>query len=97
MLRRAGGPPGSDIRRGDVVDRRCVEAALGESINKEEEDDFDTFGGYLFSTLGRVPVKGEVLKIHPHFKFEILNADPRRIKLVRITRVTDAALVAPIA
>lgn len=74
-----------------------LEAALGESVNKEEEDDFDTFGGYLFSTLGRVPVKGEVLKIHPHFKFEILNADPRRIKLVRITRVNDAALVAPIA
>lgn len=74
-----------------------LEAALGEAINKDGEDDFDTFGGYLFSTLGRVPVKGEVLKIHPSFKFEILAADPRRIKLVRITRVNDTLPTAPVA
>lgn len=74
-----------------------LEEALGESINKEEEDDFDTLGGYLFSTLGRVPVKGEVLKFHPHFKFEILMADPRRIKQVRITRVAEATPAAPAA
>lgn len=74
-----------------------LEEALGESINKDDEDDFDTLGGYLFSTLGRVPVKGEVLKFHPHFKFEIMLADPRRIKQVRITRVAEAAPVAPAA
>lgn len=73
-----------------------LETALGESVNKENEDDYDTFGGYLFSTLGRVPVKGEVLKIHPHFKFEILLADPRRIKLVRVMRVNDTVLHAPL-
>lgn len=74
-----------------------LEATLGEGINKDGEDDFDTLGGYLFSTLGRVPVKGEVLKFHPHFKFEIMLADPRRIKLVRITRVAEAAPLAPVA
>lgn len=74
-----------------------LEEALGETINKDEEDDFDTLGGYLFSTLGRVPVKGEVLKFHPHFKFEIMVADPRRIKQVRITRVAEAAPIAPAA
>lgn len=74
-----------------------LEEALGESINKDDEDDFDTLGGYLFSTLGRVPVKGEVLKFHPHFKFEIVLADPRRIKHVRITRVAEATPVAPAA
>ncbi len=74
-----------------------LEEALGESINKDDEDDFDTLGGYLFSTLGRVPVKGEVLTFHPHFKFEITLADPRRIKQVRITRVAEATPVAPAA
>ncbi len=74
-----------------------LEAALGESINKADEDDFDTLGGYLFSTLGRVPVKGEVLKFHPHFKFEILLADPRRIKQVRITRIAEIGPIAPAA
>lgn len=74
-----------------------LEAALGESINKDDEDDFDTLGGYLFSTLGRVPVKGEVLNFHPHFKFEIVLADPRRIKHVRVTRIAEVAPVAPAA
>jgi CBS domain containing-hemolysin-like protein len=64
-----------------------LEQALGESINRSEEDDYDTLGGLIFSTLGRVPVKGEVLKFHPRFKFEIQTADPRRIRQVRITRM----------
>lgn len=64
-----------------------LEEALGEPVNKDGEDDFDTLGGYIFSTLGRVPVKGEVLTFHPRFKFEIMNADPRRIKSVRIVRL----------
>lgn len=74
-----------------------LETALGESINKDDEDDFDTLGGYLFSTLGRVPVRGEVLKFHPNFKFEIVLADPRRIKQVRITRIHEVAPLAPAA
>lgn len=68
-----------------------LEEILGERINRDEEDDFDTLGGYIFSTLGRVPVKGEVLKLHPRFKFEIQSADPRRIRQVRITRMHEAA------
>lgn len=68
-----------------------LEEALADSVNREDEDDFDTLGGFLFSKLGRVPVKGEVLSFHPRYKFEILAADPRRIKLVRITRVAELA------
>lgn len=66
-----------------------LEEALNDAVNREDEDDFDTLGGYIFSTIGRVPVKGEVLSFHPRYKFEILSADPRRLKLVRITRVSE--------
>lgn len=66
-----------------------VEEALGEMLHTEGEApaDYDTLGGFIFFTLGRVPVKGEVLKLKT-FKIEIAAADPRRIRQVRITRLT---------
>jgi len=64
-----------------------LEEATGETLRKEhEEHDYDTVGGLVFYALGRVPVKGEVLHIHPRYKCEIIAADPRRIRRLRITR-----------
>ena len=40
----------------------------------------------IFSALGRIPVRGEVVQAVPGFEFQILDADPRRIKRVRIMR-----------
>lgn len=62
-----------------------LEDELDTSFRKEDQD-YDTVGGLVFFTLGRVPVKGEVLHIHPNFKCEIIAADPRRIRRVRITK-----------
>lgn len=82
---------GNDILEVDArIEIGKLEEALGDTVNRDDEDDFDTLGGYIFSTLGRVPVRGEVLKFHPRFKFEIVSADPRRIRTVRITRVAEA-------
>ena len=47
-------------------------------------DDIDTIGGLIFSALGRIPARGEVVEALPGFEFHILDADPRRIKRVRI-------------
>lgn len=68
-----------------------LESALGESVRggQAHEGEYDTLGGLIFSTLGRVPVKGEVVKLNSKFKIEIQSADPRRIKHVRITRTVD--------
>ena len=42
-------------------------------------------GGFIVSIAGRVPVKGEVIKYSPSgLKFEILEADPRKVILVKI-------------
>ena len=51
----------------------------------EREEDIDTLGGLLFSLAGRVPDRGELVK-HPHsgISFEVLEADPRRVKRVRV-------------
>jgi len=47
------------------------------------EEEVDTLGGVVFAALGRVPVRGEIVS-HAGFDFEILEADPRRVKRVRI-------------
>ena len=38
----------------------------------------------IFNTLGRVPARGEVVQAVPGFEFHVLDADPRRVKRVRI-------------
>jgi len=56
------------------------------SIRKEDlNDEIDTLGGFIISISGRVPVKGEVIRYSPSgLKFEILEADPRKVILVKI-------------
>ncbi len=74
-----------------VADARVELEELAEAIGPDFEiadrvDDIDTLGGLIFSALGRIPVRGEVVQALPGFEFHVLDADPRRIKKVRITR-----------
>ncbi len=50
----------------------------------ENDEDVDTIGGLIMTYTGRVPVKDEVIRTDDGFEFEIVDADPRRIKRVRI-------------
>ena len=53
--------------------------------NEDLNDEIDTLGGFIISIAGRVPVKGEVIRYSPSgLKFEILEADPRKVILVKI-------------
>ncbi|MCB1476395.1 MAG: HlyC/CorC family transporter [Rhodobiaceae bacterium] len=62
-----------------------LHAALGHKIVPEDIlEEVDTIGGLVFHRAGRVPVRGEVVRITEDFEFEILDADPRRIKRVKI-------------
>ena len=46
--------------------------------------EIDTLAGLVFSLVGRVPQRGEIL-VHPAgVEFEVLDADPRRLKRLRI-------------
>lgn len=62
-----------------------LEKELGLNLVTEEKaDEFDTLGGLIFFQLGRVPSRGESVQHVSGLRFEILEADPRRIKKVRI-------------
>jgi CBS domain containing-hemolysin-like protein len=58
-----------------------LEKATGLSlIENDDEDDVDTLGGLVFQLAGRVPQRGEIL-LHPAgLEFEVMEADPRRIR-----------------
>ncbi len=67
---------------------------LNEHLNAKlpEEEDYDTIGGYIFSTLGHVPHVGESLsfaKENKRFKLTVLETTKRRIERVRIERIQD--------
>ena len=56
------------------------------SIDAEE---IGTFGGLVFMLAGRVPVRGEIVPHPLGMEFEIVEADPRRVKKLRL-RLLDA-------
>jgi CBS domain containing-hemolysin-like protein len=49
----------------------------------------DTLAGYVTTRIGRVPVRGELVPGPGPFELEILDADPRRVKKLRIYRGLD--------
>ncbi|MDP3898951.1 MAG: hemolysin family protein [Mesorhizobium sp.] len=78
-----------------VVDAKAdideVAARIGSGFSSGEHGDYvDTIGGMIFNTLGRIPARGEVVQAIPGFEFHVLDADPRRVKRVRIVPTRTA-------
>ena len=68
------------------ADIREFEDAEGVHLLLEDwEEDIDTFGGLVFMLTGRVPARGEVIAHPDGYEFEITDADPRRVKRLRMT------------
>jgi CBS domain containing-hemolysin-like protein len=62
-----------------------VVTAIGAGFDVgDAAEEVDTIGGYIVAVLGRVPVRGELVPGPGVFEIEILDADPRRVKRVRI-------------
>jgi CBS domain containing-hemolysin-like protein len=86
--------PPAVVRQPDnafVADARAsledVTSTIGEEFNiGEAAENVDTLGGYLTWLVGRLPLRGEVISGPGPFEIEVLDADPRRIKRVRISR-----------
>src|SRR5262249_17389609 len=84
----------SVIRQADgsfLADARAnledVTAAVGPEFEPgEAAKEVDTLAGYVVTRIGRVPVRGELVPGPGPFEFEILDADPRRLKRLRIYR-----------
>jgi CBS domain containing-hemolysin-like protein len=68
----------------DVISTVGNDFDVGDAI-----DEVDTIGGYLVTRAGRLPVRGEIVPGPDLFEFEVLDADPRRVKRVRITRLKE--------
>ena len=61
------------------------EEATGLSlVAPEDEEEVDTLGGLVFMLAGRVPARGEVIRHPDGPEFEVIDADPRRIKRLRV-------------
>jgi CBS domain containing-hemolysin-like protein len=56
-----------------------------------EQEEVDTLGGLVSSLAGRVPTRGEIIAHPSGIEFEVLDADPRKIKRLRVRRSPDAA------
>src|SRR3954471_10332305 len=64
-----------------------VTEALGIDLNDEDSaEDIDTLGGFIVTLAGRVPSRGELIAGPDSLEFEVLDADPRRVKRLRIHR-----------
>jgi magnesium and cobalt transporter len=53
-------------------------------VEAEDEDEIDTLGGLVFMLAGRVPARGEVIPHPSGAEIEVVDADPRRIKRLRM-------------
>jgi magnesium and cobalt transporter len=61
------------------------ETRMGPVLTDDErEADIDTVGGLVFTLAGRVPARGEVLSHPSGIEFRVLDADPRRIRRLRV-------------
>jgi CBS domain containing-hemolysin-like protein len=90
VVRQPDGSFVADARAGldDVTGTVGAEFDVGDAA-----EDVDTIGGYLVTKLGRVPVRGELVPGPSEFEIEVSDADPRRVKKVRIYRAKDRAVM----
>jgi CBS domain containing-hemolysin-like protein len=68
-------------------------AEFGDILTPEErEADIDTVGGLAVSLVNRVPTRGEIVTHSTGLEFEVVDADPRRVKRLKVRRRGNAAV-----
>jgi len=73
-----------------------LEALLSTTlVTDEREEDADTLGGLVFSLAGRIPVRGELIRHETGIEFEILDADARRIRRLKVHCTPSGAVIPP--
>ncbi|NVO29236.1 HlyC/CorC family transporter [Donghicola sp. C2-DW-16] len=73
------------------------EEELGLSLTDNEDvdaEEIDTLGGLVFMLAGRVPARGEVIQHPAGLEFEVIDADPRRIKRLRVRPTPEGGVPA---
>ncbi len=73
-----------------------VEGVIGPDFDPgEHADEVDTLGGLVFALAGHVPLKGEVIGGIKNFDFEVLQADSRQLRRIKIRRLKQRKPPAP--
>jgi len=71
------------------------EERMGEVLTDEEREEVETLGGLVSFVAGRVPGRGELINHSAGLEFEVMDADPRRVKRVRVRRMPQDRLSDP--
>jgi CBS domain containing-hemolysin-like protein len=71
------------------VEIETFEKMYGPILTDEERGDVDTLGGLVFYMANRIPARGEVIQHSSGVAFEVLDADARRIRLLRLRNLPD--------
>jgi CBS domain containing-hemolysin-like protein len=77
-------PDGSYVAVGRASLEEAVSVIGADFDIGDAAEEVDTVGGYIVTLIGRVPVRGELIPGPGMFEIEIVDADPRRVKRVRI-------------
>ncbi len=86
LTKRSDGSFDADAR----VPVEDFEVKIGTVLTDEErQEDIDTIGGLVFFLAGRVPGRGEIIRHGSGLEFQIVDADPRRIRTMRICNLPD--------
>jgi CBS domain containing-hemolysin-like protein len=80
LVKRSDGSLDADAR----ATLEALEEITGPVVTEEERADIDTLGGLVFSLAGHVPIRGELVSHPCGLEFEVIDADPRRIKQLRV-------------
>ena len=72
-----------------IVEARASLEDVSEAVGFDfsalpDAEDVDTIGGLITAIAGRVPGRGEIVAGPEAFEFEVLDADPRRVKRLKI-------------
>jgi len=76
-----------------VADARAtveeLESHFGPVLTEEEREEVDTLAGLIFGVAGQIAKRGEIIRHVSGLEFTIIDADPRRLKTVRVRRIAD--------
>lgn len=74
----------------DLEDFR-KETGIEFRLDENQQENIDTLGGLVVALVGRVPQRGEIVTHSDGTEFEVLEADPRRVKRLRIRPHTPSS------
>lgn len=83
MIERPDGSLIADART-EIED---FEVRVGPVLKDEEREAVDTLAGLVVELAGRVPSRGEIVRHSSGIEFEVIDADPRRVKRLRVRRL----------